>query len=319
MRIGLPTVVLVIAAALTACGSTEEPSSTGLEKATIRVAELRIVDAAPLHLAIDNGHFRAEGLAVELSTGGRGSANIDNVIGGSVDVGLSSYPPAILPVAKHVADLRVVTEAVTATENLYLLVVKKDGPVTDVGQLAGRKIAISSQGGIGELAIRSQLARAGVNITKDQYLSMPFADMPPALDRGDVDAAIMNEPFVTQAMRSGGVRKLLSPFTGHTAGFPTSGWIATKEFVERNPKTVAAFQRAMAKATADARQRNAVEAAVVKYVQVPQDIAAQMTLPVYPDRTDAGRLQRVVDLMVETGELRQDQKIDMRTMALEGR
>jgi NitT/TauT family transport system substrate-binding protein len=313
---------MAMVAALGGCGLFGEtaesaPASSGpLEKTTIKVAELKIIDATPIHLAIDNGHFKAEGLNVELSTGGKGSANIDNIIGGSIDIGLASYPPSIVPVAKKVAELKIVSDAVATTENLFLLVVKKGGTINTLKQLEGRKIAVSSQGGIGELALRSQLKIAGVNVAKDQYLSMPFADMPTALERGNVDAAIMNEPFLTQALQSNGVQKLLSPFTGRTADFPTSGWIANKKFTDENPKTVAAFQRAMVKAVADAQQRSAVESAVVKYVQVPPNVASLMTMPTYPSSTDATRLQRVVDLMVETGELKAEQKIDMRGMMI---
>ncbi|MET0233071.1 MAG: ABC transporter substrate-binding protein [Kibdelosporangium sp.] len=308
-------------AALGGCGVFGEPadSSPGsgpLEKTTIKVAELKIIDAAPLHIAIDRGHFKAEGLNIELTTGGKGSANIDNVIGGSIDIGLASYPPSIVPVAKKVADLKIVSDAVATQENLFLLVVKKNGTIKDLKGLEGSKIAVSSQGGIAELALRSQLAIAGVNIAKNQYISMPFADMPPALERDDVGAAIMNEPFLTQALQSDGVQKLLSPFTGRTADFPTSGWIANKKFTDANPKTVAAFQRAMVKAVADSQTRGVVEEAVVKYVQVPPNVASLMTLPTFPTSTDPTRLQRVVDLMVETGELKPDQKIDMHTMVL---
>jgi NitT/TauT family transport system substrate-binding protein len=313
---------MAMVAALGGCGVFGEaaestPGSSGpLEKTTIKVAELKIVDATPIHIAIDNGHFKAEGLNIELSTGGKGSANIDNIIGGDIDIGMASYPPSIVPVAKKVADLKIVSDGVATTENLFMLVVKKGGTITSLKQLEGRKIAVSSQGGIGELALRSQLKIAGVNVGKDQYLSMPFADMPAALDRGNVDAAIMNEPFLTQALQTNGVQKLLSPFTGRTADFPTSGWIATKKFTDENPKTVAAFQRAMVKAVADAQQRSVVESAVVKYVQVPPNVASLMTMPIYPSSTDATRLQRVVDLMVETGELKAEQKIDMHTMVI---
>jgi NitT/TauT family transport system substrate-binding protein len=312
-------------ATLGGCGmlgdkAADQPAPTGgLEKTTIKVAELKIVDATPIHLAIDAGLFEAEGLKVELSTGAKGSANLDNVMGGSIDVGLTSYPPAILAQAKKVAELKILSDAVTTTENLFNLVVKKDGAVKDVANLAGKKIAVSSPGGIGELALRSQFKMRGVPYTKETFVSMAFADMPTSLDRGNVDAAIMNEPFLTQALQSNGVIKLLSPFTGATADFATSGWVATKKFTEQNPKTVAAFQRAMDKAVALTQDRSKVEAAVVKYVGVQPNIATLMNLPVYPTSTDATRFQRVVELMHDVGELKPEQQVDMKTMVTDSK
>ncbi|WP_168211357.1 ABC transporter substrate-binding protein [Actinosynnema sp. ALI-1.44] len=296
-------------------GSAETPQGGGdLEKPTIKVADLKIIDSAPIRLAVDKGHFKAEGLNVELTTGGKGSVNVDNVIGGSIDIGLTSYPPAIAAVVKGKNDIKIVADAMTTTENLFLLVVAKDGAVRTVKDLIGKKIGVSSKGGIGELALRSQMAINGVIITNEQYFSMPFADMPAALERNDIQAAIMNEPFLTQTLQAKGVSKLLSPFSGSTADFPTSGWIAKRDFVEKNPKTLAAFQRAMAKAVQDAQDRGTVEAAVVKYVGVPPNVASLMTMPVFSSSTDARRFQRVVDLMKETGELPKGTDLDMRTM-----
>jgi NitT/TauT family transport system substrate-binding protein len=317
---GLLTAALV--ATLGGCGlfgdSADKPAPTGgLEKSSLKVAELKIVDGTPIHIAMDKGYFAAEGLQIELTTGTKGSVNLDNMMGGSVDIGLLSYPPAILAQAKKVAELKIVTDAITTTENLFILAVKKDGPIKDLTQLTGKKIAVSSQGGIGELALRSQFAIHNVPVNKDQFVPMQFADMPTALDRDNVQAAIMNEPFVTQALQTNGVTKLMSPFTGSTADFPTSGWLATKKFVEQNPKTIAAFQRAMNKAVADTQDRATVEAAVVKYVGVQPNIAQLMTMPVYPTTTDATRFQRVVDLMHQVGEMKPEQQVDMHAMVID--
>ncbi|ALG08041.1 hypothetical protein AOZ06_14935 [Kibdelosporangium phytohabitans] len=314
---------MVLVAAIGGCsaldGSAETPQgqgAAGLEKSTINVADLKIIDSAPIRLAMDNGHFKAEGLDVKLTTGAKGSANIQNVIGGTADIVLTSYPPAITPVAKKVAELKVVADAITTTEDLFLLVVKKDGPITKVTDLVGKKIAVSSPGGIGELALRSQMKIHGIDITKEQYQSTSFADMPTLLNNNDVQAAIMNEPFLTEALQKAGVTKLISPFSGSTADFPTSGWIATRKFVDENPRTVAAFQRAMAKAVTDAQGRDAVEKVVIKYIGVKDNVAKLMTLPTFSSSTDPRRFQRVVDLMVATGELKETERVDMQTMVI---
>jgi NitT/TauT family transport system substrate-binding protein len=308
-------------ATLGGCGlmgnSSQDPAPTGgLEKSTIKVAELNIIDGTPIHIAIDSGYFKAEGLTVELSTGTKGSVNLDNVMGGSVDVGLTSYPPAILAQAKKTSELKIVWDAISTTENLFLLVTKKDSPIKELGALDGKKIAVSSPGGIGELALRSQFKLHGLTFPKESFVPMAFGDMPTALERGTVDAAIMNEPFLTQALQKNGVNKLLTPFSGPTADFPASGWVATKKFTDANPRTVAAFQRAMAKAVADTQDRKKVEESVAKYQKVDANIAALMTLPVYPTSTDPTRFQRVVDLMHQVNELDSKLTVDMHDMVV---
>ncbi|TCO52445.1 ABC transporter substrate-binding protein [Actinocrispum wychmicini] len=317
---GLLTAAML--ATLGGCGlfgkASGNPAPTGgLEKSTIKVAELKIIDCTPIHMAIDAGYFKAEGLTVELSTGTKGSANLDNVMGGSADIVTTSYPPAIQAQAKKVSELKIVFDAVATTENLFLLVVKKDSPIKDLSALVGKKIAVSSPGGIGELALRAQFKQHNLTVAKESFLPMSFSDMPTALERGNVDAAIMNEPFITQALQQNGVTKLLTPFTGATADFPTSGWVATKKFVDANPKTVAAFQRAMTKAYADTQDRKKVEEATTKYYGVTANVASLMTLPVYPTTTDPTRFQRVVDLMHQVGELDPKLNVDMHDMVIE--
>jgi NitT/TauT family transport system substrate-binding protein len=316
---GLLTAAMV--STLGGCGlfgnASESSAPTGgLEKTTIKVAELKIIDCTPLHMAIDAGYFKAEGLTIDLSVGTKGSANLDNVMGGSIDIASTSYPPAILAQAKKASELKIVWDAVSTTENLFMLVVKKDSPIKDLSALVGKKIAVSSPGGIGELALRSQFKVHNLTISKEAFVPMAFGDMPTALDRGTVDAAIINEPFVTSALQQNGVTKLLAPFTGSTADFPTSGWVATKKFTDQNPKTVAAFQRAMAKAVADTRDRKKVEEATTKYYGVTASIASLMTLPVYPTSTDPTRFQRVVELMHQVGEMDAKLNVDMHDMVI---
>jgi NitT/TauT family transport system substrate-binding protein len=308
----------LLLAATAGCGimgssSSSEPHGQ-LEKTKIKVANLSLVDSAPLFLAMDKGYFAAEGLEVELSTGAKGSANVDNVIGGSIDFGMTSYPPAITPQIKGAAELKVVADAVQTTENLILVVVPKDSKLKSPTDLAGQKIAVSSKRGISELTLDSQLKIKSVDYTKIAYVSMEIAAMPSALDRGDVVAAVIAEPYLTQATKTGLI-KLMDPFSGSTANFPWSGWISTKKFTDTNPNTVKAFQRALNKGVADTADRDKVNKALIDHLKIDESTVQLMTLPVFPSTVDAVRLQRVADLMLEMGEI--NKKIDMHTMVLD--
>jgi NitT/TauT family transport system substrate-binding protein len=295
---------------VTSCGlmgaSSEDspPSSWGLEKSTIRVGRLALVDAVPLHIAIDRGYFAAEGLTIELSTMARGSDSIDQLIAPKpgLDIGLTSYPNALIPQSKGIAKLKVVVDAAQTTPDFVLAVVKKDGPITDAKQLGGQKIAISSKRGISELVMTDQLTIMGIDPKSVSFVSMGITDMPAALGRGDVAAAVIAQPSLEVAKKEGAT-KLLDPFVGPEADFPWSGWLATEKFVKENPKTVDAFRRALAKGVADAADRNLVEQAATKYLGVDAGIASLMSLPRYPSTEDPKRLQRVADLMARLGEI----------------
>jgi NitT/TauT family transport system substrate-binding protein len=305
---------------LSGCGALSGDSGTAnngpLEK--IKVAELKLVDAVPVRMAIAEGHFKAEGLEVELSTGAKGSVNIDNVLGGSIDIGMSSYPPAI---AAHVKakPLVVVADAVETKPDSIVLVVKKDSQIKSVQELAGKKIANSSVKGISEMAMNAQFKMLGVDYTKIKYVSAQIADMPSMVTRGDVDAAIIAEPHVQVAYKEG-TQKLYDPFVGRTGNFPWSGLVASREWVDSHRETAAKFQRAIAKGAVDAlNKRDKVIDILKNDVGISEDVAQLVTLPTYPTAVDPTRLQRVVDLMKENGEKGPNGaplEVDMKTMVI---
>jgi NitT/TauT family transport system substrate-binding protein len=302
--------VLTMAAVLatSSCGlmggasGSDAPSATGLEKPKIRVGRLALVDALPLHQAIDKEYFKAEGLTVELSTMAKGSDSVDRLIAGELEIGLTSYPQPLIAHAKGIAKLKVVADAVETTPDLIVAVVQSGGPITDVKQLSGKKVGISSKRGISELVMTDQLTSVGIDPRSVSFVSMPITDMPAALGRGDVAAAVIAQPPLEEAKYHGAV-KLLDPFTGPTASFPWSGWFATETFTTENPKTVEAFRRALARGVADMADRNGLERSAVKNLGIKADIASLMTIPNFPTTTDPVRLQRVADLLTKYGEI----------------
>jgi NitT/TauT family transport system substrate-binding protein len=310
--------VIAMLLAATGCsaigGASREPTTPGpLEKTAITVGTLSLIDSAPLNLAVDEGYFKAEGLNVELLTGSKGSVNVDNLIGGSIDFGLTSYPPALIAQAKGAAKLKIVADAVETTDGLVQVVVPPGSRVKRPEDLAGKKIGVSSKGGISELALVSRFKMMGMPVSREQFVSTEIASMPSFLARGDLDAAVITEPHLTGALKAGCI-KLLDPFTGPTLNFPWSGWFATERFTQENPKTAAAFQRALARGVADAADRSKVEETVVKHIKVEASTAALMVMPVFPSTADPVRLQRVPDLLTEVGEI--SAKLDIRPMVL---
>jgi NitT/TauT family transport system substrate-binding protein len=243
----------------------------------------------------------------------KGSDSVDKLVADELDVGLTSYPQPLIAHAKGVAKLKVVADAVETTPDLIVAVVQSGGPITDAKQLAGKKVAVSSKRGISQLVMTDQLTSMGVDPGSVSFISMPITDMPAALGRGDIAAAIIAQPPLEEAKQQGAV-KLLDPFTGPTSSFAWSGWFATEQFVQKNPKTVDAFLRALSRGVADAADRNVLEESAVKNLGIKDSVAKLMTIPNFPSTTDPVRLQRVADLLQKYGEI--PGRLDMHTMVL---
>jgi NitT/TauT family transport system substrate-binding protein len=154
----------------------------------------------------------------------------------------------------------------------------------------------------------------GVDHSGVRWIEIPFPDTAAALSRGDVDAAFLTEPFATQAAKTVGAVTVVDTATGPTKDLPTAGYAALAGFAKANPKTVAAFQQAMRRATAEAADRSLVEPLIVEFAKVDPAVAASTNMLTLRSAIDAAQLQRVPDLLVEYGIIKQP--VDVRSMML---
>ena len=134
---------------------------------------------------------------------------------------------------------------------------------------------------------------------------LPFSSAGQALATGQVDAAFTTEPFITTAEAAAGDRVLTDLMTGPLAGEPQACWGTTESFIRQNPRTVAAFQRAMALATQVAAAYPAYDRSELpKWIPAMKPaIASVITLPTYNTTLTLARLQRVATTMERLGGL----------------
>ncbi|WP_026453789.1 ABC transporter substrate-binding protein [Saccharomonospora iraqiensis] len=319
-RLAAVATSLGLLASVSGCGllgGEDDAASSGggdsdLEQSSITVAHLPSIDVAPLYLAQEKGYFADEGLDVAIEQAASGQAATQKMIGGDADIVQSSYVPYFLAQAKGTAEVRIVADAVAAAPDTFSLVAKKDGEITGVEDLEGKKIAVSATNTIADTIVKSLMKTNGLDYGSVEWVQVSFPDTAAAVARGDVAAGTLIEPFLTSGAQEHGVHPIADVATGPTDSFPLAGYGALAEFTENNPKTVAAFQRAMEKATSDAQDRSVVEPIIQDTAKIDAETASLVNLPTFHSSLDASRLQRVPDLMVEFGLI--DSKIDASAM-----
>ncbi|MET0714689.1 MAG: ABC transporter substrate-binding protein, partial [Mycetocola sp.] len=157
--------------------------------------------------------------------------------------------------------------------------VKADSGIESIEDLEGKKVAVNTLKNTGELTIKVLMEEAGMDVSKVEFLELPFPDMVPTLQSGGVDAVWLVEPFQTAANEAG-AKKLFANFSGPTAGVPLSGLGMTADFVKANPNTTAAFIRALEKANALlAENPDAAREIVPTYSKTTPELAAKIMLP----------------------------------------
>jgi len=127
--------------------------------------------------------------------------------------------------------------------------------------------------------------------------------MLPGLQNGQIDAAVLLEPFITLSRGSLDARSVLDVTAGPTAGLPIAGIATTSRFARDNPNTLAAFERALGKAQDEVADRAVVERTLPEYTTVKPEVAAKLTLGTWPATLAPADLQRVSDLMLRFGVL----------------
>jgi len=101
---------------------------------------------------------------------------------------------------------------------------------------------------------------------------------------------------------------------GPAANLPIAGFFTTAKFAAANPKTIAAFARAVEHGARDATNRKLVEQTIPTFTTIDKQTASLLDLPLYPTSLDAKRLQRVADLMQQFGLL--SNHLDVSTMVV---
>lgn len=296
---------LALTLTVSACGGgSDSTTSGGLEKSTVTVGALPVVDFAALWVAQDKGLFKKQGLNVKIQIQAGGATAIPKLAAGSLDFSIANYVSAIQATQSGTAPLKVIQDAYQLKPDTSGVLVPKDSPIKKPADLKGKKIALNTKSNVGELLVTAGLKANGVTASPDQFSEIDFPQMANALKTKSVNAAWTVEPFVTQIKQQDG-RLVLDTGKGPTADFPIGAYVTTKKFAEENPKTTAAFTKAIQQAQGMvAKDEKLVRTTLPTYSKVDEKAANAIKLATFPTSVDKARTQKVADLMTQYGFLK---------------
>jgi NitT/TauT family transport system substrate-binding protein len=301
----LPVVGAIAAAAslVAACASGGgSATATGVEKPDLTVATVPTLDNAGLYVAQQRGLFAAEGLHVTLASATSGSVMFAAQLAGKYDITVGAYVSSMLADALHHADLRVIAPASAVAPLSQEVVVPPGSPIQTVGDLNGKKIGLNGLTGIGIVMVSALLSDNGVPLNKVHFVVIPYPKMAAALAAHKVDAVQIPEPYLTGAEESVGAVAIADVDQGPAQSLPVSGYTATQSWLDKYPRTAAAFRRAVLKAQVIANTNlAAVQDAIATYGGTSLATARLAAPPAFPLQTNARLLQRVADLLEQFG------------------
>ncbi len=303
----VPAALAVTALLAAGCAGADgsSASSSGVELHNLTIAAVPADDSAGLYIAQQRGLFAAEGLHVTIVPAISSAEVIQEQLAGKFDITDGNYVSYILANAQQHADLEVLAAGSIMEPRCQEVLIPAGSSITSIAGLRGKRIGVNVLNNIGTVLVDAALRAYGVSPGDVHLVPIPFPAMAGALKKHQVDAAWLPEPFITGAEETVGAEPLADLDIGAAQNLPIAGYVVTKTWLQKYPKTAAAFRKALVEAQRIAdTDPAAVEKAMVAYSGVSATAAAVMAQPDFPLDTDPVLIQRISDLMVEFGLLR---------------
>jgi ABC-type nitrate/sulfonate/bicarbonate transport system substrate-binding protein len=193
------------------------------------------------YVAQQEGLFKKHELDVRINTGPSGSAMVAFLVNGQIE---SAFGSEIAGVANHNLDPNVVVVAQATRLVRWIAVVGRN--VDTLDQLKGKKVGIARGSG-GEVFWLAMIDKLKLNPADYTVVNVEAPEMVAALERGNIDAYAVWEPWVTRGLAAIKNTKVLRTQEGILEQgvyvYMNRGWI------QKNPAPAEAFIRALVDAT----------------------------------------------------------------------
>jgi NitT/TauT family transport system substrate-binding protein len=311
--------VVAPAQAPAAAEQTQAAEETDSDLPVVRVGHVPVTIYAPLFVAVEKGYFREEGMEVELLPVEGGTENVVQVAAGNFEVAGGGIGAGMLNAVARGVEFEIVAPLHTERPPLTspLVVSKKrfdSGEITEVADLAGKKVSTNSKGAATEYWLWKALQQGGLDFDDVEVLGVGFREVAPALENGSLDAGILGEPLATLNEDQELVARLTEDFI---SDFTSTVIYYNKEWATANPELAQGFVTAYIRGARDLNGDLWYEpenlAIIEKFTGVPADVVSRANRS-YHDPNGEVPLEDLMELQSffrAQGELSYDADIDL--------
>jgi NitT/TauT family transport system substrate-binding protein len=275
---------------------------------TIRVAHFPNVTHAQALIMKERSTLESsmDGVTVDWEAFNAGPSVIEAMFAGQIDIAYVGPVPAINAFIKSKGDIRVIAGAADGGAELL---VAKDSGITEIGDLAGKTVAIPQLGNTQHLCLLALLQKHDLSPVSDggtvDVIAVSNSDIQGLLDRGELDAALVPEPWASLLERNSGALPI--PFDGNDAA--TTVIIVRKDFLDKYPELVEKFLVLHSEITADIgtnpdaakRDINAQIELLTGSLISPEILDSAFSRIVFSDRIPAGSLEEYAKICLSIG------------------
>ena len=232
----LPALVLALLLALAALTGCKASGATGGEETTIRYQSYAgAVD--PLLLADALGKLDGLTLKREGDVTG-GPQSLQAVLSNQTDISSSAFYGAIAQLVSTGAPIKAVIPSYGSNDKSnQKLIVPNDSDIHDAQDLVGKKIAVNTLGANAEAVLDTWFKQEGVDPDDVTLVPLPPLNTPDALEKGQVDAAMVGYLSYATMQQQFGVRELTDDVKVVGGPYAGGGLAMRENFIHDNPDT----------------------------------------------------------------------------------
>lgn len=254
-------------------------------------------DLAPILYAQQSGMFRKAGIDIQLERSRSGSAVAAAVAGGSYDFGVSSL---IALISGHSRGLPFVLVApshvIVAGDGTQEMVLLRDSPIRRGSDLDGKVLAVPGIADANWLSSRAFVDADGGDSSSIKFVELPQTAIPQALLQKRVDAAMLQEPVLDQAMATGAFRSLGDPTQNIAKRWMITAVFMRTDFAAKNRDAVSRFAAALHTADVFANTHQADTAPLVAaFNGIETEVVLKMHRDVFAESLDPREIQPAID------------------------
>lgn len=246
-KTGILFIMLMVLAVMSGCGKSDEKATT------VNMGYFNNITHAQALLMKAEGKLESsfgEDITVKWNAFNAGPAEVEALFSGAIDIGYIGPVPAINANVKSNGDVVILS---SATKGGAVLVGRKGSGIKDVKDLSGKVVAIPQIGNTQHLSLLQLLSDNGLKPASEggdvTVSAVENADVANMMERGDIDAALVPEPWGATLLGQGA--ELLMDYDDiYIQGqYDVAVVVVRKEFMEANPELVEKFLKEHEEAT----------------------------------------------------------------------
>lgn len=296
--------LLSLALVATACHVPGTGASASPASGQLTVAVVPGIDTAPLMVGVKEGMFAQHGITIAVKDYPSVAAAYGALASGSADVAAGDYTSFFYSIATGHAPLTLIADGCDAASGTIQVLTLPGSGIASPQDLVGKVVATPqaqiAPDSIETLAGQSVLQSDGVSPAEVTWREVPQTEMITALENHRVSAILATDPVIIEAQTQLGAVELLDASSGVAANLPLSGYFSTAAFAGKHGAALQSFRAALSSAQAAAGLRSNVQPVLVDEHMTTQE-AALANIGQYPTFVNVGQVQRVADLMYDSG------------------